>query len=173
MDPPLEVGESIGDDMRENEPTIQHGRKRQMAGAVGLLLAGGIAGGVLAAVNPASAADTAISTPVAAATAPADRGRSVRDGETALTGTDQATARAAALKAVPGGTVDRLETDADGATYEAHMTKADGTRVTVKFDKSFKVTEVQDGMGSGGPGGPGGPGRHDRGSAPTSSRGSI
>jgi hypothetical protein len=60
--------------------------------------------------------------------------------------------KAAALKAVPGGTVYRVETDADGATYEAHMTKADGTRVTVKFDKSFKVTAVQDGMGAGGPG---------------------
>ena len=36
------------------------------------------------------------------------------------------------------------------------MTKADGTHVTVKFDKAFKVTAVQDGMGTGGPGGPAG-----------------
>jgi len=36
------------------------------------------------------------------------------------------------------------------------MTKADGTHVTVKFDKSFKVTGVEDGMGAGGPGGPAG-----------------
>jgi hypothetical protein len=64
--------------------------------------------------------------------------------------------KAAALKAVPGGTVYRVETDADGASYEAHMTKADGTRVTVKFDKSFKVTRVEDGMGGAGPGGPAG-----------------
>jgi len=31
------------------------------------------------------------------------------------------------------------------------MTKADGTHATVKFDKNFKVTAVQDGMGAGGP----------------------
>ena len=73
-----------------------------------------------------------------------------------MTGADLATLKAAALKAVPGGTVYRVETDADGATYEAHMTKADGTHVTVKFNKSFAVTAVQNGMGAGGPGGPGG-----------------
>jgi len=78
----------------------------------------------------------------------------VRPGEKALTGTELATAKAAALKAVPGGAVYRVETDADGATYEAHMAKADGTQVTVKFDKGFAVTAIQNGMGAGGPGGP-------------------
>jgi hypothetical protein len=40
------------------------------------------------------------------------------------------------------------------------MAKTDGTRVTVKFDKSFAVTAIQSGMGAGGPGGPaGGTGR--------------
>ena len=29
------------------------------------------------------------------------------------------------------------------------MTKADGTEVTVKLDKSFKVTAVENGMGKG------------------------
>jgi len=74
----------------------------------------------------------------------------VRPGEKALTGTELATAKAAALKAVPGGAVYRVETDA----YEAHMAKADGTQVTVKFDKGFAVTAIQNGMGAGGPGGP-------------------
>lgn len=55
--------------------------------------------------------------------------------------------RAAALKAVPGGTVDRVETDSGDAVYEAHMTKSDGTRVTVKFDKVLAVTAVEAGMG--------------------------
>jgi uncharacterized membrane protein YkoI len=64
-----------------------------------------------------------------------------------VTGADLATAKAAALKAVPGGTVDRVETDSGDAAYEAHMTKADGSEVTVKFDKSFAVTGVEDGMG--------------------------
>jgi hypothetical protein len=38
--------------------------------------------------------------------------------------------------AVPGGTVYRVETDSGDGTYEAHMSKADGTLVTVKFDKA-------------------------------------
>jgi hypothetical protein len=140
-------------------------RRQRLAGAAGLLLVGGIAGGALAATNVASAAGTT-TTPSATAPsaagpkAPADTATSVRPGEKAQVNPNLATLKAAALKAVPGGTVYRVETDADGATYEAHMTKADGTHVTVKFDKSFKVTAVQDGMGAGGPGGAGhgGPG---------------
>ena len=61
------------------------------------------------------------------------------------------TLKAAALKAVPGGTVYRVETDAGDAAYEAHMTKADGSLVTVKFDKDLKVTKVETGMGAGDP----------------------
>lgn len=43
------------------------------------------------------------------------------------------------LAEYPGATIDRLETDSDGV-YEAHITKADGTEVTVGVDKSFAVT---------------------------------
>ena len=51
---------------------------------------------------------------------------------------------AAAEAKVPGGTVVRVETDADGhAKYEAHMTKADGTPVTVYVDESFAVVGVE------------------------------
>ena len=42
----------------------------------------------------------------------------------------------------------RIETDSDGV-YEAHLTKADGTPVTVEVDKSFTVTGIEQG-GSGG-----------------------
>jgi hypothetical protein len=66
--------------------------------------------------------------------------------ETLLTGTDAEKATAAATKAVPGATIDRVETDAEGARYEAHMTKSDGSRVTVKMDASFNVSGVEDGM---------------------------
>lgn len=55
--------------------------------------------------------------------------------------------KAAALAAVSGGTIERVETDAEGAAYEAHMVKSDGTRVTVKLDSNFKVTGTEDGMG--------------------------
>ncbi len=63
-------------------------------------------------------------------------------GETPLTGDDAAQAKAAAEKAVSGGTVIRVETDSDGI-YEAHVRKADGTEVEVKMDKNFKVTSVE------------------------------
>ncbi len=67
--------------------------------------------------------------------------------EELLTGDAAEKAKAAALDAVPGATVERVENDADGATYEAHMTKADGTRVTVKLDADFGLVEVQEGHG--------------------------
>jgi hypothetical protein len=65
--------------------------------------------------------------------------------ETLLTGDTAAKVRSAALAAVPGGRIQRVENDAEGSPYEAHMTKADGTEVTVKFDASFNVTSVETG----------------------------
>lgn len=65
--------------------------------------------------------------------------------ETLLTGDDAAKATAAAEAAVPGGTVERVETDAEGDAYEAHMTDADGNRVTVKLDSSFELVTVDEG----------------------------
>ena len=53
---------------------------------------------------------------------------------------------AAAQGAVAGATVDRVETDAEGATYEAHVTKSDGSKVTVKVNADFSVASVEDGM---------------------------
>ena len=48
---------------------------------------------------------------------------------------------------VSGATAQRVETDAEGAAYEVHMTKADGGVVTVKLDSSFKVTSTINSMG--------------------------
>ena len=67
--------------------------------------------------------------------------------ETVLTGDDLAKATSAAEAAVPGATAQRAETDAEGAAYEVHMTKSDGSVVTVKLDSSFNVTGTVDGMG--------------------------
>jgi hypothetical protein len=67
--------------------------------------------------------------------------------ETLLTGDDATKATAAAEAAVPGATPQRAETDAEGAAYEVHMTKADGSIVTVKLDSNFVVTQTIDGMG--------------------------
>ncbi len=63
-----------------------------------------------------------------------------------LTGDTASKVTAAAQGAVSGATVDRVENDAEGATYEAHMTKSDGSKVTVKVNADFSVAGVEDGM---------------------------
>lgn len=65
--------------------------------------------------------------------------------ESLLTGDTATKVRDAATAAVPGATVQRLENDAEGSSYEAHMVKPDGSRVTVKVDSSFKVTAIESG----------------------------
>jgi hypothetical protein len=65
--------------------------------------------------------------------------------EKALSGDTAAKVQAAALAKVTGGTIERVETDADhGSPYEAHVRKADGTEVEVLVDKDFAVTAVND-----------------------------
>jgi hypothetical protein len=67
-----------------------------------------------------------------------------RPDETLLTGDAASKVEAAALAKVSNGTIVRVETDADGnAAYEAHMTKADGSPVTVYVDKQFSVVSVE------------------------------
>lgn len=66
-----------------------------------------------------------------------------RNGETPLTGTTLAQASAAALAAVPGGTVTRATTETDGTgAHEVFVTRSDGTRVRVLEDASFNVLSV-------------------------------
>jgi uncharacterized membrane protein YkoI len=67
-----------------------------------------------------------------------------RSDETPLTGETLTKVRQAALAKVDNGTIERLETDADGhAAYEAHIIKQDGTPVTVYVDKQFNVVGVE------------------------------
>ena len=130
--------------------------RKMVAGSA--LAAAAVAGGVFGATMFGTANATTNPTPSSStATAqPGDRGQ--HGNETALTGDNLAKATAAAKAAVPGATVDRAETDGDGAKYEVHLTKTDGSHVTVKLDASFKVTGTETG-GPGG-GGPGGRGDH-------------
>lgn len=65
--------------------------------------------------------------------------------EQLLTGDTAARVEAAVTDANPGATVVRVETDAEGAAYEAHIRKADGTSATVKLDASFNVTGTETG----------------------------
>jgi uncharacterized membrane protein YkoI len=77
--------------------------------------------------------------------------------ETVLTGTTLSQASAAAVAAVPGGTVGRASTedksDTSGAAYEVHVTKADGSQVEVLESSTFSVLSVSAGHqpGHGGP----------------------
>jgi uncharacterized membrane protein YkoI len=68
-----------------------------------------------------------------------------RADETPLTGETATKVKAAALEKVSGGTIVRVETDADhGSPYEAHVRKSDGTEVEVLVSKDFEVTAVNE-----------------------------
>lgn len=65
--------------------------------------------------------------------------------EELLTGDAAAKVRQAALDKVGGGTVERVETDADhGSPYEAHIRRSDGTELEVLVNKDFSVTAVNE-----------------------------
>lgn len=155
-------------------------KKTLVAGAFAAALAGGAAIGAafgLPALSSAQSPSTTVPTTIAPGQpgqsgdlghcghhhrGPGDTGP---NGEKALTGVDADKAKAAALAAVPGGTVKRVSTDTDGvsgAAFEAHVTKGDGSEVEVQLDKDFKVLAVNPGHGPGGPKhGPGDPGLPD------------
>jgi bacteriocin-like protein len=141
-------------------------RPRNWARTATLLGGGVLAGAMLAGVASASAATSTpspststgsgSSSSSSSATAPpkdVDPGGStpVRSDEKSVSSTVSATLTEKALAQVSGGTVIRVETDAGDAAYEVHMKKADGTLVTVKFDKDLNLTAVEDGMGKGDP----------------------
>jgi hypothetical protein len=133
-------------DGRSTLEGVTMAQNRKWYGAAGLLAAGALSGGILAGSLSANAATT--TTPSSSPSAAQDGAHGCgHAGEMTVTGADATTLKAAALKAVPGGTVDRAETDSGDAAYEVHMTKSDGTQVTVKFSKSLKMTAVEDGMG--------------------------
>ncbi len=143
-------------------------RTAAVAATVGLL-GGGMIGG-FAVAHAATASPAASSSPTASTTTPPSGDQDHRGGpfdptkgghvgangvvEQLLTGDTATKVRDAAQAAVPGGTIERVENDAEGSPYEAHMVKSDGTHVTVKVDASFNVTTVETDQGPGGHGGP-------------------
>jgi hypothetical protein len=122
-------------------------QKILLSGAlVGATIAGGAFGASLVGTANAQSSSSSGS---ATATAPdPSQGGHTANGitETLLTGDTAAKVTAAAQGAVPGATIDRVETDAEGAAYEAHMTKSDGSKVTVKVNSDFSVASTEDGM---------------------------
>ena len=109
-------------------------------------LALGILGGSYGIASAASSSDAASNAATASRAAPNAQQPwgGQRSDETLLTGDAAAKVTAAAKARVSGGTIVRVETDADGnAAYEAHMTDASGSPVTVYVNKSFDVVSVE------------------------------
>lgn len=119
-------------------------------GAIGAaFLSGGTAGAQTSSDSTASSGSSTAAAPAPPARDPHQGGHVGANGvtEQLLTGDTAASVTSAAQAAVPDGTIDRVENDAEGAVYEAHMTKADGSHVTVKLDASFNVTGIEAGPG--------------------------
>ena len=109
----------------------------------------GIAGGsygIASAASGGSSTKTTTTTTTPSQAAPPSSGQPFghqRSDETVLTGDALARVTAAAKAKVPGGTVVRVETDADGhATYEAHMLDASGNPITVYVNSSYDVVST-------------------------------
>jgi uncharacterized membrane protein YkoI len=121
------------------------GRKTLAAiGVLGAAAAGGaaIAG---AAQNNTGTTGTTATTATTASGYGGPGGPGGRADETPLTGETATKVKAAALEKVSGGTIVRVETDADhGSPYEAHVRKSDGTEVEVLVSKDFEVTAVNE-----------------------------
>jgi hypothetical protein len=127
-------------------------RKTLMAVAALAALALGGAAFAAAAGNGSSSGSSSSSAGTSSVQAPppggpgGHRGGHVgRNGkaETLLNGDAAAKVTAAAKAKVPGGTIERVETDADhGSPYEAHVRKSDGTQLEVLIDQDFNVTAV-------------------------------
>src|SRR4051812_17475767 len=114
----------------------------------------------------ASAAGSGHATVASSTTNTSTTTRTQHARETPLSGDVLAKVTAAAVAKV-GGAVDAATTENDSsnaaAVYEAHVTKADGSHVTVILDKSYAVLSVEAGRG---PGGHGDHGDHGRGHGP-------
>src|SRR5262245_36612273 len=94
-------------------------RKWVIAGIVGLVVVGTIAGGAIAFASG-------------------------NDGEGTVTGRQAELATAAALAATGGGTANAVERDnEDGATWEVEVRTSDGRIVDVRLDEGFSVVAVE------------------------------
>jgi hypothetical protein len=140
--------------IKQGEQQVMNPRKSLAAFAVAgvALLGGGLMSAMSSGAASAASTDTtvAVSQPAAstdnAAPDPSKGGHVGQNGtkEELLTGDAAAKVTAAATAAVPGAKIDRVETDAEGDVYEAHITKADGSRATLKFDANFALTKTED-----------------------------
>jgi hypothetical protein len=132
--------------MTTNPRTLRSFRSVFVTLALALGIAFGSYGVASAATSSSSSSSTTTTTGAPAAPPGANAAQpwgSQRSDETPLTGDALSKVKAIALDKVPGGTVVRVETDADGnAAYEAHMLTASGTPTTVYVDASFNFVSA-------------------------------
>ena len=122
-------------------------RTKKVIAAGTLTLAGFGTGAAVMVAGSASADDTG--------GAASDAGRDQRTrlgGDPPHRGDARPASADAVLAEYPDATIDRAETD-NGGVYEAHITTADGERLTVLVGEDFAVTGTETG-GRGGPGRP-------------------
>jgi|KBSMisStandDraft_5_1062788.scaffolds.fasta_scaffold1436506_1 hypothetical protein len=106
-----------------------------------------IVGGVLGAAAIAAGA-AALSAATAFAGPSGAQSGPVADPDVGITGDALASASAAALAAVGGGTVTQTEVGDEESYYEVEVTFADGHQVDVQLDENFAlVTTIPDGDG--------------------------
>jgi hypothetical protein len=119
-------------------------------------LSGAAVGGAAVAGAATSHSGTTSTTPAPAAGQPPPGLRNMpapgtaahEDAEKAVTGGSATKARAAAVKAVGGGTAGDVTTDYFGKGYEVTVTKADGRKVEIHLDNSFALRAGPGGWGA-------------------------
>jgi hypothetical protein len=123
---------------------------RGWAGKAALAVGGLLVGGVLVGTLTANAATSSTQSAAAAGSASTQESRATfpahgtpahENLEKPVTGAAADKARAAAVKAVGGGTAGAVTTDVSGNGYEVTVTKSDGSKVEVHLDQSFNLDD--------------------------------
>jgi hypothetical protein len=150
----------MSDDNVDGTPAGERpSRKRTVAVAAGVGVAGLLAGGLAAGALSSASADTGGTSGYGARgyggpDQQGDPSKPMRSDEKLLTGTTRTKVLAAVSAKYPDATVERVETDSDGV-YEAHIVQ-DGQPMIVQVGKDFTITGTQSGFGGGRGHGPGG-----------------
>ena len=121
-----------------------------MSRTISWIVGGVLGAAAIAAGAAALSAATAFAGPAGAhSEAPAGaHSGPVADPDVAISGDALASASAAALAAVGGGTVTQTEVGDEESYYEVEVTFADGHQVDVQLDENFAlVTTIPDGDG--------------------------
>ena len=134
-------------------------------GTLGLAAATGVAGAATKHTKRHHTTAKSKKSTLSSTTTPGSTTTARPNPEQPLTGDAKTQAEAAALAAVPGGTVWRSSSedaaDPSGAAYEVHVTKTDGSEVEVLEDASFKVLAINASRQKAGDHGGHGRGDHD------------